>query len=84
MEIYKKDYIQTPEFIEYWRKPAKDEIRFGHGATHYREFNFDSCFDKNNLLILKAKASDDGLIYYYCGQEYFTTSKAKLQKIKVL
>jgi hypothetical protein len=80
MKIYRDHCIQIPKLIEYWRNPTKNEIRFGYGATHYREFDFDSCFDKDNILILKAKASDDNLIYYYTGQEYFTTSKAKLQK----
>ena len=36
-----------PQSIEYWRKPTKEEIKFGYGAIHYREFDFDTCFDKN-------------------------------------
>lgn len=70
--------------ITYWRNPTKEEIKFGHGATHYRDFDIKICFDEEGFLKLKVKASDDKLIYYHSGNEYFTTSKAKLEKLEVL
>jgi hypothetical protein len=70
--------------ITYWRNPTKEEIKFRHGATHYRDFDVKICFDEEGFLKLRAKASDDKLIYYYSGTEYFTTSKAKLEKLEVL
>jgi hypothetical protein len=61
----------------------KEEINFGHGAIHYRSFNFECCFDENGFQKLKVRVSDDGLIYHSCHHEYFTTSKAILKKIEV-
>lgn len=54
--------------ITYHRKPTPSEIKFGYGATHYRDFPFDECVkgvSKSGLPILKQrlKAKDDGLIY---------------------
>jgi hypothetical protein len=69
--------------ITYWRKPTKEEINFGYGATHFRDFEFEKCFDDNGILKLKVKASDDNLIYYYSGSEYLITSKAIISKIVV-
>lgn len=72
-----------PEALTYWRNPTKDEIKFGHGAIHHRDFDFESCFNEDGFQKLKARASDDKLIYHSSTHEYFTTSKAKLEKIEV-
>lgn len=77
-------FLRKPKQLNYWRNPTKEEIKFGHGATHYRDFDFESCFDENGFQKVKVKTNDDGLIYYSSSDEYFTTSKAKLQKIEVL
>jgi hypothetical protein len=84
MEVHKNAFLTKPQILTYWRNPTKENIKFGHGAIHYKDFDFDICFDKNNLLILKAKASYDGLIYYSADLEYFTNSKSKVQTISVL
>lgn len=62
-----------PEVLEYYRNPTKAEIKFGHGALHYRDFEFEKCFDENGNLKLKIRALDDGLIYYYASMEYSTS-----------
>lgn len=59
------DYQPKPEILVYFRNPTKAEIKFGHGALHYRDFEFEKCFDKNGNLKLKIRASDDNHIYYY-------------------
>ncbi len=79
--IHKSEIINAPAILEYWRNPTAEDIKFGHGALHYREFKFDDCFDKNGYLKLKVKSTDDQLTYYYYGIEYSTTRKAKLDII---
>ncbi len=81
--IHLSQITNKPKTIKYWRNPTKEEIKFGYGALHYREFNFENCFDAYGNLKLRIKASDDGLIYYNAGIEYHTTSKSKLQKIVI-
>lgn len=65
MAIKKQQVIHIPQVITYWRNPTKEEIKFGYGAIHYRDFEFDECFDENNELKINIKASDDKLIYHY-------------------
>ncbi len=77
-------FYTIPKTLKYWRNPTKEEIKFGHGAIHYRSFDFESCFDENGFQKLKVRASDDKLIYHSASDEYFTTSKAKLQKLIVI
>lgn len=49
---------------EYHRPPTQAEIRFGHGATHYRTFPIEEC-TKGETRVLKAWfVADDGLRYY--------------------
>jgi len=48
--------------ITYSRKPTAAEIKFGHGATHYRDFPIDQCKKKDGSFKKRLKA-DDGLIY---------------------
>lgn len=79
---HKSKFLIIPEELEYWREPTKEEIRFGHGAIHHRMFSFDKCFDDDGNLKLKVRATDDKLIYHSAETEWFTTRKAKLQKIE--
>jgi hypothetical protein len=52
-----------PTFITYHRNPTQQEIRFGYGAVHYRDFKPDDCVHANGKLKTWFKA-DDGLRYY--------------------
>jgi len=63
--IHSSQISIKPKRIEYWRKPTKEEIKFGHGAIHYREFDFAECFDKEGYLKNKIKSTDDKLVYMY-------------------
>lgn len=46
------------------RKPTASEIKFGYGATHYRDFPLADFYDaKGNRIKARIKAPDDGLIY---------------------
>ena len=57
----RKDVIS----VTYHRPPTKPEIRFGHGATHYRDFYLEDCTRKGTRILKKwFKAKDDGLRYY--------------------
>ncbi len=67
MALTIKNFIEKPKTISYWRNPTKEDIKFGYGATNYRDFEFEKCFDENGFLKLKMRASDDKLIYHYCG-----------------
>ena len=77
----KKIHFKNINKITYWRRPTKDDIKFGHGAIHYRNFETNLCFDENDNLKLKVRASDDNLVYYY---ECLDCLKfLKLQKIEI-
>lgn len=52
-----------PETIEYSRKPTAGEIRFGHGARHYKDFTKDDYLTKDGYLKKRIKCKFDGLIY---------------------
>ena len=54
--------VQT-RTIEYSRKPTASEIKFGHGATHYKDFAEKDCTDKNGRVKKRLKCPVDGLIY---------------------
>ena len=49
--------------ITYSRKPTPGEIKFGHGATHYKDFKSAECTDKNGRIKKRLKCPIDGLIY---------------------
>jgi len=49
--------------ITYSRKPTKGEIKFGHGATHYKEFEPSVYMKKNGEIKKRLKCPFDGLIY---------------------
>ena len=50
--------------VEYHRPPTWGEIKFGHGATHYRTFPVDQCTHKDRTLKAWFVADDDDLRYY--------------------
>lgn len=53
--------------ITYHRSPTASEIKFGHGATHYADFNLEDCCEeyKGNFYPKKMLACpQDGLRYY--------------------
>lgn len=62
--IHISQIINKPRTIDYWRKPTKEEIKFGHGAIHYRSFNFNDCFDENGYLKKTIMSKDDNLKYF--------------------
>lgn len=48
--------------LTYHRNPTASEIKFGHGAIHYRDFPVAECLKKDGDAKKRLKA-DDGLIY---------------------
>lgn len=50
--------------VEYHRKPTNSEIKFGEGATHYKTFNADICFNRSGNLKKWLVCPIDGLRYY--------------------
>jgi len=63
--IHVSQIINIPKTIEYWRKPTKEEIKFGYGANHYRDFDIDDCFNKGGYFKKTIVAKDDELKYFY-------------------
>lgn len=55
--------IVEPKTFTYHRKPTESEIRFGHGAIHYKDFSFDESHKKDGSLKKRLKCNVDGLIY---------------------
>jgi len=53
------------ETITYHRQPTKAEIRFGHGATHYKDFNKELVTKPNGDIKNWVKCPIDGLRYHY-------------------
>lgn len=57
-----RDDVRT---VTYHRAPTAAEIRFGHGATHYRDFTpQECCFPGTRIAKKWLRAKDDGLRYY--------------------
>lgn len=53
------------EYVLYHRPPTPSEIKFGHGATHYRDFSPEECcFPGTRIAKRWFIAPDDGLRYY--------------------
>jgi hypothetical protein len=46
------------------RQPTPGEIRFGEGATHYKDFSVELWKDKDGLPKRWIKCIEDGLRYY--------------------
>jgi hypothetical protein len=49
--------------IEYHRNPTASEIKFGHGATHYKDFKESECSKADGTIKKRLKCPIDGLIY---------------------
>lgn len=54
---------ETTGNLVYWRNPTPGEIRFGHGATHYKEFEPEIFNGKNGKPKKWLKCPYDGLRY---------------------
>lgn len=50
--------------VTYHRPPTPGEIRFGHGATHYRDFAVSECCHAGTRITKRWFVADDGLRYY--------------------
>lgn len=51
--------------VTYHRNPTKAEIKFGNGATHYRDFSIEECCVKGTRFLKRwFVAENDGLRYY--------------------
>lgn len=50
--------------VKYHRPPTPSEIRFGHGATHYRTFHVSEVCFPGTRIAKKWFVADDGLRYY--------------------
>lgn len=50
--------------VTYHRNPTQSEIKFGYGATHYRDFELADCLTDDGRLKKWFVAKDDGLRYY--------------------
>lgn len=54
--------VQTKSFT-YHRNPTPYEIKFGYGATHYKDFDESICFKADGTIKKRLKCPIDGLIY---------------------
>ena len=56
--------------VTYHRNPTRAEIKFGEGATHYRDFPLEEVVNRKKntvngvLVLMKWFVADDGLRYY--------------------
>ena len=61
---YNDIQVMNKQTFEYWRPPTKQEIKFGEGASHYREFTLSEIgITKDGDLKNWFKAKDDKLRY---------------------
>jgi len=51
--------------ITYHRQPTKAEIKFGHGAKHYKDFPLSQCTKPDGNYKKWLICTIDGLRYYY-------------------
>lgn len=51
--------------IEYHRPPTEGNIKFGHGATHYKDFNLIDVLNDEMQIKKWLVCPVDGLRYYY-------------------
>lgn len=57
-----RDDVET---VTRHRPPTPSELRFGHGATHYRDFPVEAvCFPGSRIAKAWFVSPDDGLRYY--------------------
>jgi len=54
------------KIIPYFRNPTEEEIKFGYGAIHYRDFYLKKCFNSDGFLRSSIIAKNDGLKYKLC------------------
>lgn len=52
------------ETVTYHREPTRSEVRFGHGARHYRDFTIEECCHRGTRVLKSWFVADDGLRYY--------------------
>lgn len=50
--------------VEYHRHPTLYEIKFGEGATHYKDFDLEFCLKTDGTLKRWVKCPYSGLRYY--------------------
>ena len=50
--------------VTFYRNPTPSEIRFGHGATHYKDFNFSDVVKHSGYPKKWIVCPQDGLRYY--------------------
>ncbi|MCA6435784.1 MAG: hypothetical protein IM600_05710 [Bacteroidetes bacterium] len=79
-----KKHNNTNETYSYWRNPTKEDIKFGNGSIHIREFKKENCFDKDGQFRLAFVAGDDKRKYHSCNYEWFITRKSKAPTIKII
>lgn len=70
-------YAAKPQTLKYWRKPTEYEIKIGYGATHYRDFEFDFCFDEKGNERVSFVLREDGMRYNSCNADYYRSGAAK-------
>lgn len=56
-----RDEVTT---VTYHRPPTPGEVRFGEGATHYRDFDVEECCHPGTRILKRWFVADDGLRYY--------------------
>jgi hypothetical protein len=61
---YKNLNVLNSKKIECWRPPTAGEIKFGEGATHYRDFTVSEIGLNKKGNLKKWFVADDGLRYY--------------------
>ncbi len=55
--------VNIPKELTYSRKPTASEIKFGHGAIHYRDFEPAEFLKEDGTFKKRIKGKNDGLIY---------------------
>ncbi len=53
------------DILTYHRPPTPYEMKFGHGATHYKDFGPAQFIRKDGAIKKRLKCPIDGLIYTY-------------------
>ena len=57
------DITTIHPLVEYHRKPTQGEIKFGYGATHYKDFEATIYLKRNGVSKQYLKCPIDGLFY---------------------
>ena len=56
--------MNNPKMITYHRQPTQWELKFGYGATHYKDFERSQCLNKKGQIKKWLVCPIDGLRYY--------------------